>query len=176
MPIEQPGAAGALIPTLQPPISADAQLAAALSASPPTPATADPPVPFGRGWAFDFLNSRFIRYGSSPAIASGLDNLRMWIEKTLRTKRFAHPIYSNQYGMQLPREIIEARFDGELTAEYAQAITEALLVHDRIQKVRDFAFNFDDADGILAVRFTVVLDVAGRALEVTTPLTVRAAV
>jgi hypothetical protein len=116
------------------------------------------PPPIGRGWAFDFLAGEFLLNGSAPAEVSGLDQLRMWIEKTLRTARFAHPIYSESYGMEEPDQLIGEVYEGELAGAYQEAIVDALTVHDRIAAVDGFYFEHDPSDEALFVTFTVTLD------------------
>lgn len=145
-----------LLPSDTGEVSSEALLAAALAATPITP-PADTKLPLGRGWEFDFEAGQFVRFGTSPVSVTGLANLRQWIEKTLRTARIAHPIYSDQYGMDY-LELIGNRLTSGGIALYAQAITEALKVHDRISDVTDFTFSYLPEEGVLLADFTVVTD------------------
>lgn len=143
-------------------MAADEALEAALGGE-IAPAASDEPAPIGRSWAFDFGEGQFARGGGqSPIVVTGEGSLRMWVLKALHTARLAHPIYTDQYGVELPFDLIGGRVTPEAIGRYAAAITDALLVHDRISAVEDFAFSHDpDGDG-LEVGFAVVLDGGAR--------------
>lgn len=137
-------------------ISPDLALEAALA--PVVDLGAPDEQPLGKGWSFDFLTGQFVRHGSSPAEVYELDNLRVWIEKTLRTARNAHPIYGDQYGIVEPYELIGEAYSSELVGAYQEAVVEALMVHDRIAAVDSFYFQHDPMDDALFVSFQVMLD------------------
>lgn len=118
----------------------------------------DTPLPFGRTWAFDFETGQFLRHGTAPAVVNELDGLRVWIEKTLRTARGAHPIYSENYGTDFPYEGIGEPFSAEAVGVLTTAISEALLVHDRILDVTEFTFTGDLSSDVLFVNFRVLVD------------------
>jgi hypothetical protein len=144
--------------TLLPPdpgiISPDLALEAALA---PVVDLQPPPVaPLGRGWAFDFTINEFLLHGSAPAEVYDTDNLRMWIEKTLRTARYTYPIFSEDYGMADPFAMIGQPFSADLIGDYEEQVLQALLVHDRIVSVENFSYQ--QADDALYVQFSVVLD------------------
>lgn len=154
-----------VLPTDFPSISAEENLRlaaeealTALDAAPITGESAiEPPVSFGRGWAFDFGTGQFVRFGQSPARIDEETQLQVWIEKTLYTARYAHPIYSFEYGMEPPLAdfVGQANTPG-FTSSIATAIKNALIVHDRITDVTDFQFSTEDE--YLEVSFTVNLD------------------
>lgn len=139
---------------LTPDLALEAALAPIPDLEPPGPA------PIGRGWAFDCVAGEFVLHGATPQRIDGLDQIRMWIEKTLRTARFAHPIYTDVYGVVEPTELLGQPYDGEVLAAYQEAIVDALTVHDRIAAVDGFSFAHDPMDDALYVSFTVTLDAA----------------
>lgn len=114
--------------------------------------------PFGRGWAFDFEAGEFVLGGTSPRGVSGIDQLTVWIEKALRTYRSAHPIYSDDFGMEEPFAPIGHQLDAALIGSWAQHAAEALKVHDRITDVTGFSFTADPLSNTLSASFTVVTD------------------
>lgn len=118
------------------------------------------PRPFGRSWSFDFVAGQFVREGTAPKVVYELDTLIMWVEKTLRTARLAHPIYADEYGMDEPFALVGTVGEDESLTEYQQAVEAALLYHDRIVAVEDFSFSQDPFDESLMASFTVVLDAA----------------
>jgi hypothetical protein len=141
-------------------LTADSELTAVDAALEPAgdPVADDSPRVYGRGWAFDFVSGQFTRGGNSPLEVTGLAQLRMWIEKTLRTARMAHPIYSDDYGIDQPYSVIGQPFTPGAAGRYARAISDALLVHDRITQIKDMTFTGGPNDVVLAVSFTVVTD------------------
>jgi hypothetical protein len=139
-------------------INPDLQLDAALA--PVVDADPDAPIPFGKSWRFDFVAGQFVKDGTAPQQTYELDSLIMWIEKTARTARYAHPIYSDQYGVEEPYELIGQQVSEALLTAYEDGLTEALLVHDRIVAVEGFGFSQDPFDEVLYASFTVVVDAA----------------
>lgn len=155
----EPDALGAdLIPPdpglVNPDLALDAALAPVEQTDP------DVPQPFGRSWRFDFINGGFFMDGGAPKETYELDSLIVWVEKTLRTDRYAHPIYSDSYGIEGPFDVIGQQADDEVLSAYQDAITEALLIHDRITAVEDFSFQQDPFDDAVYASFTVILDAA----------------
>lgn len=146
-------------------LTPDEELAAALQADAPpvfaTPSTSSP-QPLGRGWPFDFQTGQFVRRGQAPAEVRGLDELRVWVEKCLRTARFAHPIYGSQYGLDPVEAIGQAAGNAsEIVGHYAEGVTDALLVHDRITDVQNFRFTANSSSELLEVSFDVLVDQQG---------------
>ncbi|MEE3677867.1 DUF2634 domain-containing protein [Bacillus safensis] len=69
---------------------------------------------------------------------SGIEAIRQFIYMTLRTERYAHPIYSHDIGT----EIQELLMDTEATDEYKEMeiprlLEEALLVDERIDHIEE---------------------------------------
>ena len=127
---------------------------------PPEPSdTTDETVPIGRGWAFDFGAGDFVRQGAAPARVYEEDHLRVWIEKTLYTARYAHAAYSGRYGMETPFAdfIGLGMADAAHYPALAESIKGALLAHDRIVGVDNFQYEYD-GNAALFVTFTVHLD------------------
>lgn len=72
------------------------------------------------------------------------------IYKILNTERYAYPIYSDNYGIELIDLIGE---DAEwVCAELQRRIEEALLQDERIKEVNDFDFTIEDKK--IHVKFT----------------------
>jgi hypothetical protein len=118
------------------------------------------PQPVGRSWSFDYANRSFISavMGHGPAATYGDETLRQWITKCLMTDREAHPIHSDQYGVDGLAELVGTPVDDLNTGDYEQRIREALLYHPRIADVREFQWEIDpDDEGVFAT-FEVVLD------------------
>lgn len=119
--------------------------------------TTAPPQSPGRSWAFNFVTNRFVVRASGVSQTRGLETLRQWIEKALRTDRGAHPIYSDHYGMERPFDIIGMPLVAINSDDLQQRIEDTLILHPLIGSVQDFAMDYDPLDTILNVSFTVVL-------------------
>ncbi len=96
----------------------------------------------------------------------GLDALRQTVYFILHTERYAYPIYSWDYGVELAG--LFGKPLSYVRAELPRRITEALTTDDRIEDVTDFVFE-NAGRGVLQTYFTVVstLGTIREGLEVT---------
>ena len=83
----------------------------------------------------------------------GTDALKQAIYKILQTERFAHLIYSWNYGFEANRLIGQSA--AFLRSEIQRLVTEALLADDRITAVENFKISITGKRQA-AVEFTVV--------------------
>lgn len=116
------------------------------------------PQPLGRSWGYDFIRRRFITVrGKGPLETRGLETLRFWIEKALRTPRGSSVLHPDDYG--LPRRNILGESGAEVAfGDLSEDITDCLTFHPRITDVTDFDFNFVEEEEALYASFRVVLD------------------
>jgi hypothetical protein len=118
----------------------------------------DEPSPVGRGWAFDFNRNRLVGgpAGHAPLATLGEETLKVWIVKVLQTARRAHPVYSDDYGIDTLDDFIGGPVERFPTDEYHNAIREALLVNDNIEDVIDLHSTYDPDENWVSLEFTVV--------------------
>lgn len=150
-----------LLPTDDDTIGADADVAAAVASvlEGPPPVPGEAPEAYGMTWDFDFVAGRFRQQGIAPARAHGVASLAIWCEMAIRTARFAHSAFSDEFGMEQPENIIGHVDIGDLVGDYEQRIREALLVHDRIVAVTDFDADYSAVEGTLTInRFAIITD------------------
>lgn len=121
-------------------------------------AVPDPPVPFGRTYAFDYERRRLVRRGGAPVEVAGLSALVQWLLAAAYTARGAHAIYSPAFGTTRPDWPIGEIDVDERVADYENALREAWLVHDRVATVENFSADFDPTTGILTFSVDVVTD------------------
>lgn len=126
----------------------------------PQPSPAPPPVPFGRTARFDFTNGVFVKVGGSPVWVTGLDALAQWCYMTIHSARFAHAIFTDDFGMEDPESVIgEAADMDEAISDWGDRLQDALTVHDRITGVENFAAHYDADNGAVVIdSMTVVTD------------------
>lgn len=116
-------------------------------------------VPLGKTWWFDFDQRRFVSGGGrGPLAVRGIAGLRIWVEKTLRTARGAHPIYSGDYGLDDPWDIIGSPLAAISVGDLESRIRDALTYHPRIVDVSDFVATKDEDQEALFLSFRVILD------------------
>lgn len=117
------------------------------------------PIPLGMSWLFDFRRNRMVRAGEAPTPVFGVDALKMWAQMALRTARYAYKVFSDQFGMENPDELIGALNVTELLADFSARAVEALLVHDRITAVEGFNPVWEPANrAVIVPLFRLVLD------------------
>jgi hypothetical protein len=145
-----------LIPADDPSSTAADDLAAATTGALALPAgvqaiTPDAPEPFGITWAFDWDHGQFIRVGTSPAQVADFDALGEWCLMAIHSARYAHPVFSDVFGMEEPDNVIGEFAVGEALADWQKNIVEALMVHDRITSVENLNLDWDPTTGILLI-------------------------
>jgi hypothetical protein len=113
--------------------------------------------PLGRSWGRDFVGNQFKPFGAGPIQTSGLDTLRMWIEKCLRTARGAHAVYSDKFGVEGPVDEIGMQLTELTSTELEEKVTEALTQHPRISDIDNFESFANPDDDYLLVNFDVVV-------------------
>lgn len=125
-----------------------------------TPITATPAMPMGRSWQFDWTIGQFTRAGQSPADTEPqFGGLIEWCEMAIHAARYAHPVFSDRFGMEKPESLIGEFAQGEALVDWQRSLVEALLVHDRITAVANVKLRWDPTVGVLYIdRLDIVTD------------------
>lgn len=114
-------------------------------------------TPLGMSWLFNFETGRFDRAGGSPVPVYGLDALKQRCLMAIYSARYAHAVFSDEFGMEKPDELIGEVSVAELIADYEQHFTEALLRVEGVAAVENFDLVYDPTTGITTIRnFDVV--------------------
>ena len=106
---------------------------------------------------FDFKTGEFVTDSSGePIVITGIDALKKWIEKILRTQINRYPIYRNtSYGANIEDLAIGKVYEASFAeSELRREIEAALLQHEDIQSINDFAVI--RSGGMLKITFTVL--------------------
>lgn len=145
---------------LTPEADLDAAAAGALAEPGDTAIEEDAPEPFGRTPAFDFDAGRFVRQGGSPAWVTGFAALAQWCLMAVHATRYAHPIFSDDFGHEFPNGPIgtvgpEAV---ERADDFMARLRDAWLVHDRIADVQGRAVYDPVGGSIILTDLLVVTD------------------
>jgi hypothetical protein len=147
-----------LVPPTDDELSPEYDLAAAAAGAlddglSPVPDDEPPGEPTGYSWAFDWSAGRFARQGSSPARVSGLDAVAERCMMALNSARYAHPVFSDEFGTEQPQRGIgttgqEAR---EAADDWTVAVRDALLVIDEVTDVH-VSPEYDPIEGAIFLR------------------------
>lgn len=86
-------------------------------------------------------------------ILEGVEALKVWIYKTLLTKRYKHIIYSWDYGQDLEEVIGRGYEKGLIKSEVERRIKDCLLIHPHIKECTNFNIKLQQDQ--LHVDFTV---------------------
>lgn len=93
--------------------------------------------------AWDFDLDAPVIYNNDFVIVSGLDALKVWVYKTIKTTRFKYLIYSNAYGTSV-KNLIGKVFNKELERQLKREIIDALLINKYIDRVNILKLNLID--------------------------------
>ena len=90
---------------------------------------------------FDFRNGEFNMKNGNPVVLEGVDALKMWIQKCIRTQLNRYSIYKGkQYGANIEDLVIGKSYgNGFAESELRREIEEALLRHEDILSLSDFS-------------------------------------
>ncbi|MGH2939837.1 MAG: DUF2634 domain-containing protein [Solirubrobacterales bacterium] len=123
------------------------------------PEPEDPPIPFGRTWAFDHDHGRFIRSAGSPAEVLGDNALIEYVQASLRTAAGVHPGLPPSFGIERPEDFLGAADPSEAISDFEDRARRGLRGHDRIRDVRGLEVDIDLSQGIVFVsNFLIITD------------------
>ncbi len=116
-------------------------------------------------FAFDFKTGEFIIKNGSPVILTGIDALKLWIEKCIRTQLNRYSIYKGRpYGANIEDLVIGKSYKFYFGAsELRREIYTALLRNEDIQSMSEFSV--EKRGSTLNIYFTLVT-VYGKITEV----------
>lgn len=93
-------------------------------------------LPIFKEYAWDFTHDTFRRDGAGRIIeVAGNDALKVWIYKLLRTPRYRHLAYYDDYGIILEDYIGRMVNDGADTGALFADIKDAILVNPYVESV-----------------------------------------
>lgn len=153
-----------LIPADDEAVTPDADLDAAAASALAEPGDVagdeDAPEPFGRTPAFDFAAGRFVRQGGSPAWVTGLDSLKQWCLMALHSARYAHPVFTEDFGHEFPTSTVGTAGPEavEEADDFFARLRDAWLVHDRIADVQGRGVYDPVAGAVILTDLVVITD------------------
>ena len=111
-----------------------------------------------KSYLFDFTTGNFVVRDGKLMECDGIDAIKVWIEKILRTEKGRYPIYDNtEYGCHLEDLIIGNSYTAEfIEAELKREIEDALKQNPQITSVTNF--NITRNTNAVTVTLEVVLN------------------
>ena len=114
----------------------------------------------GKSFLFDFENGDFILRDGRLVEVSGIEALKVWIEKVLRTEKYRYEIYEREdkkeYGVVLEDLIVGNNFSYSfIEAELKREITEALTKNPLILSLSNW--NIQKENPLVKISFKVNL-------------------
>lgn len=104
-------------------------------------------IDYGKEISLDLINGE-------PTVHEGVEALKIWIEKAIRTTRYRWSCYSWDYGTEID-DLIGYDLNQSIQEREAERfIKEALLIDSRIKSVSNFIVNKESDK--LNVSFTVI--------------------
>lgn len=116
---------------------------------------------------FDFGNGEFVMKDGNPVILSGINALKLWIQKCIRTQLNRYSIYKGkQYGANIEDLVIGKSYNFDFAeSELRREIETALLQNEDIQSMSSFSVK--KTGSTLDISLTLIT-VCGKVSEVYT--------
>ena len=92
--------------------------------------------------ALDFEKDEPIIKNNEFLIVEGIEALKVWVYKTIKTTRFKYLVYSNAYGTSI-KSFIGKVFTERVKNDFKKEIIEALLINNYIESVSVIEYKLD---------------------------------
>ncbi|HEX2986106.1 MAG TPA: DUF2634 domain-containing protein [Caproiciproducens sp.] len=107
-------------------------------------------------YLWDFDKNDFVLSNGKPVIVEGLEAIKIWILKALRTQRYRYLAYTWNYGQEF-EDLVGQKFGPEvLKSEAERYLTDTLLINSHIKSISNVSVVFDGSK--LSIDFTVLTD------------------
>ena len=113
-------------------------------------------LPLYKEVAFDFENECVIMENNSPKIVEGLEALKVWVWKAIKTTRFEFDIYSWDYGCEINSLLGKGFTNAFISAEVKRYIKDALLINPYILSIDSIDVAFEKDILIIETHITTV--------------------
>ena len=109
----------------------------------------------GKSFLYDFKTGDFVMKNGKLVVVKGIDALKVWIEKVIRTEKFHFKIYEDvEFGATI-EDLIGSNFPRAfIEAELKREITSVLEEHQYINNIEGWEFERDGT--LMKIKFTVV--------------------
>lgn len=113
-------------------------------------------VDIPKEYAWDFEKNDFKLKDGKFQIVEGIEALKIWIWKALKTSRLKYPIYGDSYGQEFEKIIGEGLSKSLAESEAKRLTLECLKENEHILNITNF--EVDRSKDILSITFTAITD------------------
>jgi hypothetical protein len=107
-------------------------------------------------YAWDFDKNDFKLKDGKFQIVEGIEALKIWIWKALKTSRLTYPIYSNTYGQEIEKLVGKGLSKSLIESEAKRLTLECLKENEHILDIKNFKVSKEK--DLLNISFTAVTD------------------
>lgn len=113
-------------------------------------------VTMPKEYAWDFDKNDFKLKDGKFQIVEGIEALKIWIWKALKTSRATYPIYSNTYGQEIEKLVGKGLSKSLIESEAKRLTLECLKENEHILNIKNFKVSKEK--DLLNISFTAVTD------------------
>lgn len=113
-------------------------------------------LPLCREVDWNFETNRPVWRGGQPVFATGARAVLVWAWNALHTQRFAHDVFSANYGQDISRLIGRPYSDGVRQSEAIRIVRDTLLVNPYITAVEQIEVAFEGSTLHLTARLKTI--------------------
>lgn len=110
-------------------------------------------LPLAREVAWDFVRDQPIWRSGRPIYVTGADAVLVWAWNCIHTKRFAHDVFTGDYGQDLAVLIGQPYGNEVRQSEAGRKLREALMINPYIKSVDQVSITFEGS--CLRISFTL---------------------
>lgn len=116
----------------------------------------DTGLPLCRETDWDFKNNRPVWRGGNPVFVTGARAVLVWAWNALHTERFAHDIFSSDYGPDFTGLVGQTYSEEVRQSEAIRIVRETLMVNPYITAVTQVNAAFSDSKLTLNFKMTTI--------------------
>ena len=113
-------------------------------------------LPLAREAAWDFLQDRPVWRSGRPVYVTGADAVLVWAWNCIHTERFAHDIFTADYGQDLSGLIGQPYGDEVRQSEAIRKLREALMINPYITAVDQIDVSFEGSALQISFNLTTI--------------------
>ncbi|WP_459480248.1 DUF2634 domain-containing protein [Clostridium saccharoperbutylacetonicum] len=113
-------------------------------------------VTMPKEYAWDFDKNDFKLKDGKFQIVEGIEALKIWIWKALKTSRLTYPIYSSTYGQEIEKLVGKGLSKSLIESEAKRLTLECLKENEHILNIKNFKVSKEK--DLLNISFTTVTD------------------
>lgn len=124
----------------------------------------------GKSFLFDFKKGDFVLRDGKPVEVEGIESIKIWIEKILRTEKFKFKIYEtgeeNEYGVTIKDLLFRQKYPHSFVlTELRREVSEALSKHPEIKDIENFNIKHEGTSVIISFKVNLKSEISTAEME-----------